>query len=187
MHVPVNTTVGWCHVLQANLNRMMADYTGQPLAKIEEDTDRDRYMSPLEAKEYGIIDHIIGGEEAVFQVKGSNKRFPLVKDDYVTDKNDLAKRSVLDGDSFLPAASASWRFKSREVEPYTQSQQKGLPWFAVSKVTKEQYKEMIERRKSDLPPPPVRPRSIAVEKEEADEEAKTPRKTAKEAFDQNWG
>ncbi len=37
--------------------------TDQPLSKIEEDTDRDRYMSPLEAKEYGIIDHIIGGEE----------------------------------------------------------------------------------------------------------------------------
>ena len=48
---------------QANLNRIMADYTSQPLAKIEEDTDRDRYMSPLEAKDYGIIDHIIGGEE----------------------------------------------------------------------------------------------------------------------------
>lgn len=63
---------------KANLNRIMADYTGQPLAKIEVDTDRDRYMSPLEAKEYGIIDHIIGGEEAVFNVKGSMKRFPKV-------------------------------------------------------------------------------------------------------------
>ena len=31
--------------------------------QIEEDTDRDRYMSPLEAKSYGIIDHIVGGEE----------------------------------------------------------------------------------------------------------------------------
>eukprot|EP00967_Tisochrysis_lutea_P017487 scaffold19808_cov23-Tisochrysis_lutea.AAC.3 len=50
----------------------------QPLNKVEEDTDRDRYMSPLEAKEYGIIDHIIGGEEAVFDVKGSVKRFPKV-------------------------------------------------------------------------------------------------------------
>lgn len=50
----------------------------QPLNKVEEDTDRDRYMSPLEAKEYGIIDHIIGGEEAVFDVKGSTKRFPKV-------------------------------------------------------------------------------------------------------------
>jgi hypothetical protein len=36
-------------------------------------------MSPIEAKEYGIIDHIIGGEEAVFKVKGSNKRFPAIK------------------------------------------------------------------------------------------------------------
>lgn len=50
----------------------------QPLAKVEEDTDRDRYMSPLEAKEYGIIDHIIGGEEAVFNVRGSTKKFPKV-------------------------------------------------------------------------------------------------------------
>jgi hypothetical protein len=61
---------------KANLNRIMADYTSQPLTKIEEDTDRDRYMSPLEAKEYGIIDHIIGGEEAVFDIKGSLKKFP---------------------------------------------------------------------------------------------------------------
>jgi ATP-dependent Clp protease protease subunit len=51
----------------------------QPLNKIEEDTDRARYMSPLEAKEYGIIDHIIGGEEAVFDVKGSTKKFPKVR------------------------------------------------------------------------------------------------------------
>jgi hypothetical protein len=35
-------------------------------------------MSPIEAKEYGIIDHIIGGEDAVFKVKGSNKRFPAI-------------------------------------------------------------------------------------------------------------
>jgi hypothetical protein len=70
----------------------------------------------------------------VFQVKGSNKRFPVVKDSYVTDENDMAKRSVLDGDSFLPGATASWRFRSSEVEPYTPSQAKGLPWFQVNKV-----------------------------------------------------
>merc|ERR1711941_10178 len=33
---------------KANLNRIMAAYTGQSVEKIEEDTDRDRYMSPLE-------------------------------------------------------------------------------------------------------------------------------------------
>lgn len=40
-------------------------------AQIEEDTDRDRYMSPLEAKQYGIIDHVIGGDEAGFVIKVS--------------------------------------------------------------------------------------------------------------------
>jgi ATP-dependent protease ClpP protease subunit len=39
--------------------------------QIEEDTDRDRYMSPLEAKQYGIIDHVIGGDDAGFQVQVS--------------------------------------------------------------------------------------------------------------------
>jgi hypothetical protein len=72
--------------------------------------------------------------QAVFKVVGSNKRFPIVKDSYVTDENDMAKRSVLDGDSFLPGASASWRFRSPEVEPYMSSQGKGLPWFSVNKV-----------------------------------------------------
>merc|ERR1712193_506980 len=54
-----------------NLNRIMASYTGQPINKIEEDTDRDRYMSPLEAKDYGIIDHIIGGDDATFRLEES--------------------------------------------------------------------------------------------------------------------
>ncbi len=62
------------------LRRRCASPQGQPLSKIEQDTDRDRYMSPLEAKEYGVIDHIIGGEEAVFNVRGSTKKFPKVSD-----------------------------------------------------------------------------------------------------------
>ncbi len=53
---------------KANLNRIMSSYTGQPIEKVEEDTDRDRYMSPIEAREYGLIDNIIGGDEAVFKV-----------------------------------------------------------------------------------------------------------------------
>ena len=69
---------------KANLNRIIADYTGQSVTKIEEDTDRDRYMSPIEAKEYGIIDHIIGGEDAVFRVQGSTRRFPKVREEHVT-------------------------------------------------------------------------------------------------------
>lgn len=41
------------------LNNILAQHTGQPLNKIEKDTDRDFYMSAKEAKDYGLIDHII--------------------------------------------------------------------------------------------------------------------------------
>ena len=38
---------------------MLAKHTGQPIEKIERDTERDFFMSAQEAKEYGIIDDII--------------------------------------------------------------------------------------------------------------------------------
>jgi ATP-dependent Clp protease protease subunit len=41
------------------LNRSMSDMTGQDLAKIEKDTDRDYFLSAAEAKEYGLIDRVI--------------------------------------------------------------------------------------------------------------------------------
>lgn len=44
---------------KALLNKYMADYTDQPIEKIAEDTDRDFFMTPYEAKEYGIIDEVI--------------------------------------------------------------------------------------------------------------------------------
>jgi ATP-dependent Clp protease protease subunit len=34
-------------------------HTGHPLEKIEQDTDRDRFMSAEEALDYGLIDHVI--------------------------------------------------------------------------------------------------------------------------------
>lgn len=49
------------HILKAKdrLNKILAKHTGQSLAKIEKDTDRDYFMSTDEAKKYGIIDKII--------------------------------------------------------------------------------------------------------------------------------
>ena len=41
------------------LNTFIADYTGQPIDKIQEDCDRDFYMTPEEAVDYGIIDEVI--------------------------------------------------------------------------------------------------------------------------------
>lgn len=44
---------------KANLNGYLAYHTGQPLEKINQDTDRDFFMSAKEAKEYGLIDGVI--------------------------------------------------------------------------------------------------------------------------------
>ena len=51
--------------LKETLNGLMAKHTGQPLAKITEDTERDYFLSPAEAVEYGLIDRVVdnlGGE-----------------------------------------------------------------------------------------------------------------------------
>lgn len=45
--------------LRQKLNELMAKHTGQPIERIEKDTDRDRFLSADEAKEYGLIDQVI--------------------------------------------------------------------------------------------------------------------------------
>jgi len=45
--------------LKEELNRILAELTGNPVDKIKADTERDYYMSSIQAKEYGIIDEII--------------------------------------------------------------------------------------------------------------------------------
>jgi len=48
--------------IKEKLNKILARHTGQPLEKIERDTDRDFYLSAEESKEYGIIDEVIKGK-----------------------------------------------------------------------------------------------------------------------------
>jgi len=45
--------------IKDRINEILVKHTGQPKEKIEKDTDRDFYMTPYEAKEYGIIDEVI--------------------------------------------------------------------------------------------------------------------------------
>jgi ATP-dependent Clp protease, protease subunit len=45
--------------LREKLNELMAEHTGQPLAKIEKDADRDFFMTAEEAKNYGLVDAVI--------------------------------------------------------------------------------------------------------------------------------
>lgn len=52
------------HILKtrAKLNKILAERTGQSIEKIEKDTDRDNFLSADEAKEYGLIDHVMEPE-----------------------------------------------------------------------------------------------------------------------------
>ena len=49
--------------IKQKLNEFLAKHTGQPLEKIERDTDRDNFMSADAAKEYGLIDEVIATRE----------------------------------------------------------------------------------------------------------------------------
>ena len=50
--------------IKAKLNKILSENTGKPLDGIEKDTDRDNYMTPDEAKEYGLIDNIFKTRKA---------------------------------------------------------------------------------------------------------------------------
>jgi len=45
--------------MRDKINEVLSKHTGQPLEKIQKDTDRDYYMSAEEAREYGVIDEVI--------------------------------------------------------------------------------------------------------------------------------
>ncbi|WP_169392527.1 MULTISPECIES: ATP-dependent Clp endopeptidase proteolytic subunit ClpP [Psychrobacter] len=45
--------------LKAKLNRLLAEHTGQPIERLEKDTDRDNFMSAAAAKAYGLVDEVL--------------------------------------------------------------------------------------------------------------------------------
>ena len=47
--------------IRKRLDEIFAEHTGQPIERVHQDMDRDRYMKPDEALEYGLIDRIIEG------------------------------------------------------------------------------------------------------------------------------
>ncbi len=48
---------------KAKMNRILSERTGQPIEKIEKDTERDYYMTAEEAKEYGLVDQVLEKSE----------------------------------------------------------------------------------------------------------------------------
>ena len=57
------------------LNQILAKHTGQTVEKVAEDVDRDRFLSPQEAREYGLIDNVVShrGEIVSKEVQESNR------------------------------------------------------------------------------------------------------------------
>ena len=53
------------HILKTRekLNRILAERTGQSIERIQKDTDRDNFLTADEAKEYGLIDHVMQPED----------------------------------------------------------------------------------------------------------------------------
>jgi ATP-dependent Clp protease, protease subunit len=47
------------------LNEIMARHTGQTVDRISEDVDRDRFMNPVEARDYGLIDNVVANQKDV--------------------------------------------------------------------------------------------------------------------------
>ncbi|CAH0119253.1 MULTISPECIES: ATP-dependent Clp endopeptidase proteolytic subunit ClpP [unclassified Paenibacillus] len=47
--------------LRTTTNRIIAETSGQPLDKVERDTDRDHFLTAAEAKEYGLVDKVVDG------------------------------------------------------------------------------------------------------------------------------
>ncbi len=58
------------------LNQILANHTGQTVERVADDVDRDRFMSPLEAKEYGLIDNVVShrGQIVAEEIKESKSK-----------------------------------------------------------------------------------------------------------------
>lgn len=59
--------------MKDTLNEILADHTGQDIKKISQDTDRDFFMSAVEAKDYGIIDRVVADRKELEEELDSSK------------------------------------------------------------------------------------------------------------------
>jgi ATP-dependent Clp protease, protease subunit len=59
--------------LRTRLNEILAFHTKQEFSRIEKDTDRDFFMSGVEAKEYGIVDHVMNNRDDLYDESPEKK------------------------------------------------------------------------------------------------------------------
>lgn len=60
--------------IKGMLAELIADHTGQTVDQINDDSDRDRWFTSEEAKEYGIIDHVVGRRQELVDDAGTGKK-----------------------------------------------------------------------------------------------------------------
>ncbi|MEO6808114.1 MAG: ATP-dependent Clp protease proteolytic subunit [Isosphaeraceae bacterium] len=56
---------------KADINDILARHTGQPIEQVARDTERDRYLTAIQAKEYGLVDEVVGHIPSVEAAKGN--------------------------------------------------------------------------------------------------------------------
>ena len=61
----------WLLKTKEKLNKILAENSGQPLEKIQMDTERDNFMSAVEAKDYGLIDDVITKAKRPYMKRGA--------------------------------------------------------------------------------------------------------------------
>jgi len=64
--------------MREELDRIIAKHTGQPLERVEKDSDRDFFMSPEEAKDYGLVDEVITYRELAKRQPDGGSPVPAV-------------------------------------------------------------------------------------------------------------
>jgi ATP-dependent Clp protease protease subunit len=52
-------------ILRERLNQLMSQHTGQDIETIQQDTERDRFMSAEQSREYGLVDEVVGSRSAI--------------------------------------------------------------------------------------------------------------------------
>ena len=91
----------WERLVEVN-NAILARHTGQPIDKIQRDTDRDFFMSGDEARDYGIIDEVYAmtGDSLIAQAHDAGaaggERFQAVPDEAAASQEARAPRKVKD-------------------------------------------------------------------------------------------
>ncbi len=59
-----------------DINEILAKHTGQPIERVARDTERDRYLTAIQAKEYGLVDEVVGHIPTAEAAKGTEPRGP---------------------------------------------------------------------------------------------------------------